>query len=61
MSNHHLYDQDFCAWTNEQAGLPRAGRQSDADVGHIADAIGSLGKSEQREPVNRLTGLRVIC
>jgi hypothetical protein len=57
MDNQHLYDQDFYAWANEQAGLLRAGRLSEADIGHIAVEIESLGKSEKREPVSRLTVL----
>jgi hypothetical protein len=57
MSNHQLYDQDFYAWTTEQAGLLRAGRLSEADVEHIAEEIESMGKSEKRELVSRLTVL----
>jgi hypothetical protein len=54
MSNHQLYDQDFYAWTTEQAGLLRAGRLSEADVEHIAEEIESMGKREKRELVNPL-------
>jgi hypothetical protein len=57
MGNRQLYDQDFYAWANEQAGLLRAGRLSEADVEHIAEEIESLGKSEKRELVSRLTAL----
>jgi hypothetical protein len=59
MSNHQLYDQDFYAWTNEQAGLLRAGRLSEADVEHIAEEIESMGKREKREMVSRLTVLLI--
>jgi hypothetical protein len=55
MSNQQLYDQDFYAWANEQAGLLRAGRLSEADIEHIAEEIESMGKSEKRELVSRLT------
>jgi hypothetical protein len=55
MDNHLLYDQDFYAWANEQAGLLRAGRLSEADIEHIAEEIESLGKSEKRELLSRLT------
>jgi Domain of unknown function DUF29 len=55
MVNRQLYDQDFFAWTNEQAGLLREGRLSEADIDHIAEEI--EGKSEKRELVSRLTGL----
>jgi hypothetical protein len=54
MSNQRLYDQDFYAWANEQAGLLRAGRLSEADIEHIADEIESMGKSEKRELISRL-------
>ena len=57
MSNQRLYDRDFYAWANEQAGLLRAGRLSEADIEHIAEEIESLGKSEKRELVSRLTVL----
>src|ERR1700712_4659540 len=55
MANRQLYDQDFYAWANEQAGLLRAGRLSEADIEHIAEEIESMGRSEKRELVNRLT------
>ncbi len=54
MGNRPLYDQDFYAWANEQAGLLRAGRLSEADIEHIAEEIESMGRSEKRELVNRL-------
>jgi hypothetical protein len=57
MSNHQLYDQDFYAWTTEQAGLLRAGRLSEADVEHIAEEIESMGSGERRQLVDRLTVL----
>jgi len=52
-----LYDQDFYAWANQQAALLRAGKLADADVEHIAEKIESMGRSEKRELVNRLTVL----
>ena len=33
----NLYAQDFFAWAIEQTGVLRAGRPSEADIGHIAD------------------------
>jgi hypothetical protein len=59
MSNQQLYDQDFYAWANEQAGLLRAGWLSEADIEHIAEEIESIGKSEKRELISRLTVLLV--
>jgi len=52
-----LYDSDFFAWANAQAALLRAGDLSAADIGNIAEEIESMGRSEKRELVNRLTGL----
>ncbi len=53
----NLYAEDFYAWANEQAGLLRAGKLSEADVEHIAEEIESMGKSEKRELLSRLTVL----
>ena len=52
-----LYDQDFYAWTQEQATLLREGAVQDLDLLHLAEEIESLGKSEQRELYNRLRRL----
>ena len=51
------YERDFYAWANEQAALLRAGRLSEADIENIAEEIESMGRSEKRELVNRLTVL----
>jgi len=51
----NLYDRDFYAWANEQAGLLRAGKLSEADIENIAEEIESMGKSEKRELLSRLT------
>jgi len=56
MSN-SLYERDFYAWANEQASLLRAGRLSEADLENIAEEIESMGRSEKRELVSRLTVL----
>ena len=56
-TNAALYDQDFYAWSQEQAALLEA-RQWDAlDIPNLVEEITSLGKSEQRELSNRLTPL----
>jgi hypothetical protein len=52
-----LYDRDFHAWANEQAELLRAGEFARADIEHIAREIESMGKTEKRELVSRLTVL----
>lgn len=54
MSNSTLYERDFYAWANEQAGLLRAGKLSESDIEHIAEEIESMGKTEKRELVSRL-------
>ena len=52
-----LYDTDFYAWSNQQAALLRAGKLSQADIENIAEEIESMGRSEKRELVSRLTVL----
>jgi hypothetical protein len=52
-----LYEQDFYAWANEQAALLRSGRLSAADIEHIAEEIESMGKTEKRELLGRLSVL----
>ena len=52
-----LYESDFYAWANEQAVLLRAGKLDIADIENIAEEIESMGKSEKRELINRLTVL----
>ncbi len=56
-SSPRQYDRDFYGWANEQAGLLRAGRLSEADIGHIAEEIESMGKSERNQLLNRLAVL----
>jgi hypothetical protein len=53
MSN-TLYDRDFYAWANEQAGLLRTGRLAEADIANIAEEIATMGRAEKGELVNRL-------
>lgn len=52
-----LYDSDFYAWTHQQAALLRAGRFGEADIANIVEEIETLGRSEKRELVSRLTVL----
>src|SRR5947209_7096629 len=46
--SHSLYDEDFYAWTQEQAELLRRGGAgaNSLDIEHIAEEIEDLGKSE---------------
>jgi hypothetical protein len=55
MSNTLLYDQDFYAWTQEQAGLLREAKLDQADILNIAEEIESMGRAEKRELTSRLT------
>jgi Domain of unknown function DUF29 len=50
-------DQDFYAWSLEQAALLRQRRTAEADLDLIAEEIESMGKTEKRELVSRLTVL----
>ncbi len=52
-----LYEQDFYAWSRQQADLLRDGRLSEADIEHIAEEIDSMGRTEKRELVSRLAVL----
>lgn len=54
-SNVPLYERDFYAWANEQAGLLRSGRIGEADIANIAEEIESMGRSERKELVSRLS------
>ncbi len=57
MPQSQLYERDFFAWANEQAALLRSGKLAQADIDHIAEEIESMGKTEKRELVSRLTVL----
>jgi Domain of unknown function DUF29 len=52
-----LYDRDFYAWSRQQADLLRAGKLAEADIEHIAEEIDSMGRTEKRELVSRLSVL----
>ncbi len=49
-----LYDADFYAWTQQQAGNLRSGKLTLLDIENLAEEIESLGRQEQRELENRL-------
>jgi ribosomal protein L29 len=53
----HAYEKDVFAWATEQAALLRSGRLSELDIDHIAEEIESVGSSQKRELVSRLTVL----
>ena len=48
------YDQDFYAWTQNQAQLLRAGRFDVLDLQQIAEELEDMGRTEKRALENRL-------
>lgn len=53
----NLYEQDFHAWTLEQAAKLKAGRLAELDIAHITEELESMGATECHEAINRLTVL----
>lgn len=51
------YQEDFYAWTVEQARLLRSGELSSIDAANLAEEIESLGRSDRRELESRMTVL----
>jgi Domain of unknown function DUF29 len=49
-----LYDQDFYAWTQQQAELLRSGKLEGLDIENLLEEIESLGRQERQELRNRL-------
>ncbi len=48
------YEQDFYAWTQEQAKLLRSGQWQLIDVQNLAEEIADMGRAEKRELESRL-------
>jgi len=48
------HDDDFYAWTQEQAQLLRTGKFNQIDFHYIAEEIEDMGRSEKRELESRL-------
>jgi Domain of unknown function DUF29 len=51
------YDKDFYGWLLANAQLIREKKRAEVYAEHIAEELGSMGKSERRELVSRLTVL----
>ncbi|NBC49133.1 MAG: DUF29 family protein [Gammaproteobacteria bacterium] len=51
------YEEDFFTWTQEQAAYLKQGRFDLLDLEHLAEEVGDIGKSEQRELAHRLAVL----
>jgi len=49
-----LYDEDFLAWTEQQAALVCAGRLDQLDLANLAEELDTMGRSEWGELENRL-------
>ncbi len=49
-----LYDEDFLAWTEQQAALVRAGRLDQLDLDNLAEELDGMSRSEWGELENRL-------
>jgi Domain of unknown function DUF29 len=51
------YDEDFYAWTHEQAHLLRAGLWNVVDVEHLAEEIEDVGREQRHAVESHLTNL----
>ncbi len=51
------YEEDFYAWTVEQARLLRSGELSTVDAVNLAEEVESMGRSDRRAIESRLTVL----
>jgi hypothetical protein len=56
-SNSPVYEQDFYAWTQEQARVLRNGAFAQLDIPNLVEEVESMGRSEKRDLTNRLTVL----
>jgi len=54
-----LYDKDFYSWLGENAKRLRDGRIGEIDALNLAEELESMGKSEKRALLSRLTVLLV--
>jgi len=52
-----LYDQDFYLWLMKNAELLKQGKFLEVDREHMVEELEAMGKSEQRELLNRLAVL----
>jgi hypothetical protein len=57
--NRAAYDEDFYAWTVEQARLLREGEFAQIDIENVAEELESMGRGDKREIESRLTVLLV--
>jgi len=50
-----LHEHDFYAWTKQQADILKSGILANLDVPYLIEELESMGASEKRELVHRLT------
>lgn len=55
MSTLNLYDQDFYAWTQQQAKFLKEKAFDKLDISNLFEEVESMGKHEKRELSSRLT------
>lgn len=53
--NYDLYDEDFYAWLIKNAELLKQKKFNELDIEHIAEEIESMGRSEKRQLMTRLS------
>jgi hypothetical protein len=51
------YEQDFDAWIQQHINLLKQGKVAEIDVDHLIEELEDMGKSNQRELVNRFIPL----
>ena len=49
-----LYEQDFFAWTKQQANLLKEGRLRELDLPNLIEELEDMGRSNYRELESRL-------
>jgi hypothetical protein len=49
-----IYEQDFYAWTQQQAALLREHQFTRLDMDNLIEELESMGRSERRQLLNRL-------
>jgi len=54
-----LYDQDFYAWTQQNAGLLRQGRVGEIDLEHLAEEIQEMGREQRHALRSQLRHLLI--
>lgn len=53
-ASHRLYDEDFFAWSRQQAELLRSGSFADLDLAHLIEEVEDLGESLYRSVRSRV-------